>query len=149
MALGGLKDVITGETLCDEKSPIMLERMEFPDPVIKVLPDLPSPPPSPPFPPSPYLLEGKLGSPKSFSTVSSVGLSLLALDGICPDAFRRAEQHMQHHYCVGMMHIIDLQPQWHSFLPLVQSIGSSSQDALLYTLAKIVNQHCCTALSRL
>ncbi len=36
VALGGLKDVITGETLCDEKSPIMLERMEFPDPVIKV-----------------------------------------------------------------------------------------------------------------
>ena len=38
MALGGLKDVITGETLCDEKNPIMLERMEFPDPVIKVAP---------------------------------------------------------------------------------------------------------------
>ncbi len=36
IALGGLKDVITGETLCDEKAPIMLERMEFPDPVIKV-----------------------------------------------------------------------------------------------------------------
>ena len=36
VALGGLKDVITGETLCDEKAPIMLERMEFPDPVIKV-----------------------------------------------------------------------------------------------------------------
>ena len=36
VALGGLKDVITGETLCDEKHPIMLERMEFPDPVIKV-----------------------------------------------------------------------------------------------------------------
>ena len=37
VALGGLKDVITGETLCDEKAPIMLERMEFPDPVIKVI----------------------------------------------------------------------------------------------------------------
>lgn len=36
VALGGLKDVITGETLCDEKHPILLERMEFPDPVIKV-----------------------------------------------------------------------------------------------------------------
>ncbi|DBA74823.1 TPA: hypothetical protein ACH3X2_009166 [Trebouxia sp. C0005] len=36
VALGGLKDVITGETLCDEKAPIMLERMEFPDPVIKI-----------------------------------------------------------------------------------------------------------------
>ena len=36
IAIGGLKDVITGETLCDEKHPIVLERMEFPDPVIKV-----------------------------------------------------------------------------------------------------------------
>ena len=27
----------TGDTLCDEKQPIILERMEFPDPVIKVL----------------------------------------------------------------------------------------------------------------
>jgi len=36
VAIGGLKDVITGETLCDEKAPIVLERMEFPDPVIKV-----------------------------------------------------------------------------------------------------------------
>lgn len=32
----GLKDVITGDTLCDEKFPVVLERMEFPDPVIKV-----------------------------------------------------------------------------------------------------------------
>ena len=30
IAVAGLKDVITGETLCDEKQPIMLERMEFP-----------------------------------------------------------------------------------------------------------------------
>ncbi|HDO1142651.1 TPA: elongation factor G [Aeromonas salmonicida] len=30
----GLKDVTTGDTLCDEKSPIILERMEFPEPVI-------------------------------------------------------------------------------------------------------------------
>ena len=36
VAIGGLKDVITGETLCDERHPIVLERMEFPDPVIKV-----------------------------------------------------------------------------------------------------------------
>ncbi|CAL5228677.1 g11850 [Coccomyxa viridis] len=36
IAVAGLKDVITGETLCDEKMPIMLERMEFPDPVIKI-----------------------------------------------------------------------------------------------------------------
>ena len=36
VALGGLKDVITGETLCDENKPLLLERMEFPEPVIKV-----------------------------------------------------------------------------------------------------------------
>ena len=32
----GLKDTTTGDTLCDEKSPIILERMVFPDPVISV-----------------------------------------------------------------------------------------------------------------
>lgn len=32
----GLKDVTTGETLCAEDSPIVLERMEFPEPVIHV-----------------------------------------------------------------------------------------------------------------
>ncbi len=32
----GLKDVGTGDTLCDVTSKIMLERMEFPDPVISV-----------------------------------------------------------------------------------------------------------------
>ncbi len=32
----GLKDVTTGETLCDTKEPVMLERMEFPEPVISV-----------------------------------------------------------------------------------------------------------------
>jgi elongation factor G len=32
----GLKDVTTGETLCDPKDPVMLERMEFPEPVIAV-----------------------------------------------------------------------------------------------------------------
>ena len=32
----GLKDVTTGDTLCDVKQPITLERMEFPDPVISV-----------------------------------------------------------------------------------------------------------------
>ena len=32
----GLKNVTTGETLCDPKDPIILERMEFPDPVISV-----------------------------------------------------------------------------------------------------------------
>ena len=36
VAIAGLKDVTTGDTLCDEKAPIVLERMEFPDPVIKV-----------------------------------------------------------------------------------------------------------------
>ncbi len=32
----GLKDVTTGDTLCDLKHPVMLERMEFPEPVISV-----------------------------------------------------------------------------------------------------------------
>lgn len=32
----GLKDVTTGETLCSVEDPIILERMEFPDPVIHV-----------------------------------------------------------------------------------------------------------------
>ncbi|MBC7765843.1 MAG: elongation factor G, partial [Hyphomonadaceae bacterium] len=32
----GLKDVTTGDTLCDEDHPIILESMEFPEPVIKV-----------------------------------------------------------------------------------------------------------------
>ncbi len=32
----GLKDTTTGDTLCDEKAPIVLESMEFPEPVIRV-----------------------------------------------------------------------------------------------------------------
>lgn len=36
IALAGLKDTVTGETLCDPDQPIVLERMDFPDPVIKV-----------------------------------------------------------------------------------------------------------------
>ena len=32
----GLKDTTTGDTLCDEKAPIILESMVFPDPVISV-----------------------------------------------------------------------------------------------------------------
>jgi elongation factor G len=32
----GLKEATTGDTLCDEKAPIVLERMEFPEPVISV-----------------------------------------------------------------------------------------------------------------
>lgn len=32
----GLKDTTTGDTLCDDKQPIILESMEFPDPVISV-----------------------------------------------------------------------------------------------------------------
>jgi elongation factor G len=35
-AIVGLKDTTTGNTLCDENSPIVLESMEFPDPVIRV-----------------------------------------------------------------------------------------------------------------
>ncbi len=36
VAFVGLKDVGTGDTLCDEKKQIILESMEFPDPVIRV-----------------------------------------------------------------------------------------------------------------
>ena len=32
----GLKSTTTGDTLCDEKNPVILESMEFPDPVIRV-----------------------------------------------------------------------------------------------------------------
>jgi len=35
-ALVGFKDIKTGDTLCDEKHPIVLESMDFPDPVIGV-----------------------------------------------------------------------------------------------------------------
>jgi len=36
VALVGLKDTTTGDTLCAANAPIILERMEFPDPVIEV-----------------------------------------------------------------------------------------------------------------
>lgn len=36
VALVGLKDTITGDTLCDEKSPIVLEQITFPEPVISL-----------------------------------------------------------------------------------------------------------------
>ncbi|MGI5842308.1 MAG: elongation factor G [Christensenellales bacterium] len=35
-AIVGLKDTITGETLCDENNPILLESIEFPEPVIHI-----------------------------------------------------------------------------------------------------------------
>ena len=36
VAIVGLKDTTTGETLCDESHPVILESMDFPDPVIRV-----------------------------------------------------------------------------------------------------------------
>jgi elongation factor G len=36
VALAGLKEVRTGDTLCDPKSPVILEKMEFPNPVIEI-----------------------------------------------------------------------------------------------------------------
>ena len=36
VALAGLKETTTGDTLCAEKAPIVLERMEFPEPVIEL-----------------------------------------------------------------------------------------------------------------
>ncbi len=35
-AFVGLKDTLTGDTLCSEKNPVILERMEFPEPVISI-----------------------------------------------------------------------------------------------------------------
>lgn len=36
VAVVGLKDTTTGDTLCDALKPVILERMEFPDPVIEI-----------------------------------------------------------------------------------------------------------------
>ena len=36
IAVAGLKDTTTGDTLCDPENAVILERMEFPDPVIEV-----------------------------------------------------------------------------------------------------------------
>src|SRR6201991_3484400 len=36
VALAGLKEARTGDTLCDPKAPVILEKMEFPDPVIEI-----------------------------------------------------------------------------------------------------------------
>ena len=36
IALAGLKDTTTGDTLCDVKEPVVLETMTFPDPVIEI-----------------------------------------------------------------------------------------------------------------
>ena len=36
IALAGLKDTRTGDTLCDQHKPVILERMEFPEPVIEI-----------------------------------------------------------------------------------------------------------------
>jgi elongation factor G len=36
VALAGMKDTTTGDTLCDPANPIILERMEFPEPVIEL-----------------------------------------------------------------------------------------------------------------
>src|SRR5690606_34765811 len=36
VALAGLKEVRTGDTLCDPDKPVILEKMEFPEPVIEI-----------------------------------------------------------------------------------------------------------------
>ena len=36
VAIAGLKDTTTGDTLCDPMKPVILERMEFPEPVIEI-----------------------------------------------------------------------------------------------------------------
>ena len=36
VALAGLKEARTGDTLCDPQKPVILEKMEFPEPVIEI-----------------------------------------------------------------------------------------------------------------
>ena len=36
IALAGLKETTTGDTLCDPAKPVVLETMTFPDPVIEI-----------------------------------------------------------------------------------------------------------------
>lgn len=36
VAIVGLKDTVTGDTLCDPEHAVILERMDFPNPVIKI-----------------------------------------------------------------------------------------------------------------
>ncbi len=36
VALAGLREVRTGDTLCDQQNPVILEKMEFPEPVIEI-----------------------------------------------------------------------------------------------------------------
>jgi elongation factor G len=36
VAIAGLKETTTGDTLCDPLKPVVLERMEFPEPVIEI-----------------------------------------------------------------------------------------------------------------
>ncbi len=35
-AIVGLKDIVTGDTLCDENKPVILDKMQFPEPVISI-----------------------------------------------------------------------------------------------------------------
>ena len=43
VSLAGLKNTMTGHTLCDKENPVLLEPMEFPEPVICLLYTSPSP----------------------------------------------------------------------------------------------------------
>ncbi|HSK73720.1 MAG TPA: elongation factor G, partial [Pyrinomonadaceae bacterium] len=36
IAIGGMKNVTTGDTICDENKPVILESIDFPDPVVRV-----------------------------------------------------------------------------------------------------------------
>ena len=36
IAIGGIKNVTTGDTVCDENKPVILESIDFPDPVVRV-----------------------------------------------------------------------------------------------------------------
>ncbi len=78
-AVVGLKDVITGETICDVKKSITLEKMEFPDPVIS-----------------------QAVEPKTKADQEKMGVALnrLAQEGpVVPRAYRRGirpDHHLRH-----------------------------------------------------
>lgn len=158
MALGGLKDVITGETLCDEKNPIMLERMEFPDPVIKVIPCPPLSLLQPQSQPSLVITSTpKLALCKSFrdSTISSVVLPFLCPQGyscICCYSERLGDiLHITIVWDDAHCKFSSVMPQ----LPVAASKNKKPQSG--YTtnqaaypcclIAKTIHQHCYRAIS--
>lgn len=69
VALIGLKDTTTGDTLCDPENPVILEKMEFPEPVIKVCHN-------PPFPLAFHSLSRFPGSRRAVRCVEQRGAAM-------------------------------------------------------------------------